>query len=147
MTVDEYIQADLPFYHITPYANKDQILASGLLARRCGAICVVRSDDYGIWNSIIDTQLTFPEGTRYLIIKLSPRKHSISETDIAQDSISESIAPLHNYIVRKSIPITKEDIIDDMYYSDHNLYYDETDVVGLEEYHIAPIPNRGDWQI
>lgn len=45
MTVQEYIDKNLPFYHITPAINKDGILKDGLhRGKNYNAICVVRSD-------------------------------------------------------------------------------------------------------
>ena len=57
MTVQEYIDNDLPFYHITPIINIKSILQYGIQPRSCGAICVVRGDDEEIWEDIISTQL------------------------------------------------------------------------------------------
>ena len=53
MTLQEYIDQDLPFYHITPSSNLGKILREGLIAKRCNAICVVRSDNPDIWKEII----------------------------------------------------------------------------------------------
>ena len=46
MTIQEYIEKDMPFYHITKASNKESILKYGLLPKNCicNAICSVRSD-------------------------------------------------------------------------------------------------------
>ena len=61
MTIEEYINRNLPFFHITKMENVDEILRIGLLlSKESGArhgICVVRSEADDIISEIIDCQL------------------------------------------------------------------------------------------
>lgn len=114
MTVQEYIDKNLPFYHITPAINKDGILRDGL---HCGkavkAICVVRSDDKDIWRDIAESQLSAGgKHNEFIVIKLLPRTHGIKAIDVAQDTIQERTSPLHNYIVKEVINVVEGDFID-----------------------------------
>ncbi len=115
MTIKDYIEKDLPFFHITRASNKDNILNNGLLPKTCKAICVVRSNEPIILDTIIATQLGDIKH-KYIIIKLSPKKHGIKVENVAEDSVDETTQPLHNYIVDiPSIKITESDIICDNY--------------------------------
>ena len=58
MTIQEYIEKDGPFYHISLLSNMDSIIQIGLLPKTCNAICVVRSDEQIVWDNIIATQFT-----------------------------------------------------------------------------------------
>ena len=110
MTIQEYIDMDAPFYHISLLSNMDSILKNGLLPKTCNAICVVRSNEKIVWDNIISTQLPSGIEQKYCIIKLSPRKHGIIADNVAEDSIDEPTQPLHNYIV--DIPCVKIDSVD-----------------------------------
>lgn len=114
MTVQEYIDKNLPFYHITPAINKNSILRDGL---HCGkavkAICVVRSDDKDIWRDIAESQLSAGgKHNEFIVIKLLPRTHGIKAIDVAQDTIQELTSPLHNYIVKEIINVTEVEFVD-----------------------------------
>lgn len=116
MTVQEYIDKNLPFYHITPAINKYGILRDGL---HCGkavkAICVVRSDDKDIWRDIAESQLSAGgKHNEFIVIKLLPRTHGIKAIDVAQDTIQERTSPLHNYIVKEVINVAEGDFIDNL---------------------------------
>ena len=116
MTIQEYIEKDLPFYHITNLHNKKSILKYGLKPKRCNAICVVRSGEQIVWDNIIATQI--PDGIKqkYIIIRLIPSKHGIGVNNVAEDSVDEPTQPLHNYIADiPSIRIDESDIICDNY--------------------------------
>ena len=53
MTVQEYIDSNLPFYHITPAENRDGILKDGLhKGDEYDAVCVVRSDKFSVLYEI-----------------------------------------------------------------------------------------------
>lgn len=115
MTVQEYIDNNLPFYHITNMGSLDSVLQEGLLrSRRSGArfgICVVRSDADDIISEIIDCQLQEDGTELYALISLFPEKHNISAADISRDPINEAIGPMCNYIIKEPILIGEEDII------------------------------------
>jgi hypothetical protein len=119
MTIKEYIEKDMPFYHITRASPKESILKCGLLSNRCNcnAICSVRSDAKIVWDNIIATQI--PGGIRksFLVIKLIPSKHGIGVDNVAEDSVDEPTKPLHNYIADiPSIKIDESDIVCDDYH-------------------------------
>ena len=115
MTVQEYIDNNLPFYHITNMESLDSVLHEGLLrSRKSGArlgICVVRSDADDIISEIIDCQLQEDGTELYALISLFPEKHNISAADISRDPINEAIGPMCNYIIKEPILIGEEDII------------------------------------
>lgn len=142
MTVKEYIEKDMPFYHITRTSNKDGILKNGLLRKRCNAICTVRSESIIVWDNIIATQLG-DITKQYTIIKLIPSKHKICVDNVAEDSISELIAPLHNYIVNiPCIRIDETDIVTDSYIVEGNPIPVPCDlIVSLDGYTQKPIPD------
>ena len=114
MTVQEYIDKNLPFYHITPAKNRDSILKDGLhKGVKYDAVCVVRSDDFSVLYDIASSQLSDlnAENEKFIVIRLLPSKHDIKAIDVAPDNVTDSTSPLHNYLVGKTFQITKEDII------------------------------------
>lgn len=112
MTVQKYIENNLPFFHITPAGNKDKILEHGLKNGIFNAICVVRSDNEDILYDIASTQLSGNEETKFIVIKLLPNKHNIKAEDVFEDNVTDPTAPLHNYLrANKYYTITEEDII------------------------------------
>ena len=115
MTVQEYIDKNLPFYHITPAINKDGILKDGLhRGKNYNAICVVRSDKFSILYDIASSQLSYCNGIEYndfIVIKLIPSKHGINAMDVAPDNVTDITNPLHNYIVEKTLQVTEDDIV------------------------------------
>ena len=143
MTVQEYIDNNLPFYHITHMATLDSIRERGLLASnnpgsRHG-ICVVRSMEDDIIAEIIDRQISpFLEARQfYAIIRLLPEKHQIAANEISMDPIDEPIAPMCNYICKESIPIQDDDIVDRDIQS--GLWRETiTRIIGLTEYQRNP---------
>lgn len=90
--------------------NIDNILKDGLCAKRCNAICTVRSCDERVWDSIINGQLSGFGDKEYAIIKLRPSIHDIAYEDLAADSTNEPTTPLHTYICKSCIRINKDDI-------------------------------------
>jgi len=142
MTIKEYIGKDFLFYHITPSSNKGNILKCGLLPKKCNAICTVRSDAQIVWDNIIVYQLG-DKKQEYTIIKLISSKHGIGVENVAEDSVSEPTAPLHNYIADiPCISIDESDIINDSYIVKGNPgpVPDEL-IVGLDGYTRKPIPD------
>ncbi|MBR7031522.1 MAG: hypothetical protein IKI06_09865 [Prevotella sp.] len=143
MTIKEYIEKDLPFYHISGLINKDSILKNGLKPMTCNAICVVRSNEQIVWDNIIATQIPKGIKQKYVIFKLIPSKHGIAVENIAEDSISEPTTPLHNYIADiPRISVDESDIVTDSYIGKGNPapVPDEL-IVGLEGYTRKPIPD------
>ncbi len=116
MTIQEYIEKDGPFYHISLLSNMDSILKNGLLPKTCNAICVVRSGEQIVWDNIIATQIPGGIKQKCIIIKLIPSKHGIGVNNVAEDSITEPTTPLHNYIADiPCIRIDKSDVICENY--------------------------------
>lgn len=117
MKIEEYINKNYPFYHITPMDNLESIKRNGLLRSESttrNGICVVRTNDDDIINEIIDTQLNkidTPEGTLYALIKLSPLKHKISADIVTADPIEEKNNKLYNYLCMDIHNIDDSDII------------------------------------
>ena len=143
MTVQEYIDKNLPFYHITPIEYEYDILKQGLLRSkgRVKAICTVRSDDEDIWHHIAETQLS--NGGIYkefIVLKLLPKKHSIEVANVAPDTIEEETTPLHNYIV-KDIKVDKEDIVKSFSIkSECSKMIDKSKIKHLTGYQIEGLP-------
>lgn len=143
MTLQEYIDQDLPFYHITPSSNLGKILREGLIAKRCNAICVVRSDNPDIWKEIINAQLAYTE-PYYAVIKISPRKYQIEVSEIAPDSSEkERMGPLQNYIDRLCVKVDESDIVERQFHRGICPDWDNIHhlAVKLEGYVHAPIPD------
>lgn len=143
MTIEEYIEKDLPFYHITLSSNRESILKNGLLPMKCKAICTVRSDEQIVLDNIIATQLITGIKERYIIIRLIPSKHGIGVDNVAEDSIDEPIAPLHNYIAGiPRIVIDESDIICNDYLVENSPGPVPNEmIVSLEGYTCKPIPD------
>ena len=143
MTINEYIEKDRPFYHLTSASNKESILKDGLRPKRCNAICTVRSDEKIVWDNIIATQI--PGGIKkiFIIIKLIPSKHGIGVDNVAEDSISEPTTPLHNYIADiPYIKIDESDIICDNYIVEKSPGPVPNELIErLEVYKRKPIPD------
>ena len=143
MTIKEYIEKDMPFYHITRASNKESIYKYGLQPKRCNAICTVRSDAQIVWDNIIATQI--PGGIKkiFIVIKLIPSKHGIAVDNVAEDSISEPTTPLHNYIADiPYIKIDESDIICDNYIVEKSPGPVPNELIEiLEGYMRKPIPD------
>ena len=118
MTIQEFIEKDMPFFHITSASNRESILKYGLQPKmcNCNAICSVRSDAKIVWDNIVATQLPNGMNKKLILIKLIPSKHGIGVDNVAEDSVSEPTTPLHNYIADiPYIKIDESDIICDNY--------------------------------
>ena len=113
MTVQEYIELDLPFFHITPIENKESILKYGLhRGKHFNAVCVVRSDEDVILHDIIISQLSNIDDDRdFIVIKLIPSIHQIKAIDVSPDDVSDPTNSLHNYLVDKTFLVSEMDII------------------------------------
>ena len=123
MSIQEYIENNLPFYHITKESNIQSILDFGLKKGRYG-ICVVRNINYGILDEIIRQINT--DGVRYFaVIEILPQKHDITADMVCEDGVDEPTAPLHNYIVKDEIAIKEEDIIIRNYVAKYKENFDE----------------------
>lgn len=125
MTVDDYIDNNLPFFHITDARNKDSILQNGILANK-GGICVVRTLVPQVIKYIVDEQLSggfdnpltgqkdIAFSGEYIIFKISPLDKGITSDNIVEDGQGYNTSltsPLHNYIKIKEIVVSEDDIV------------------------------------
>lgn len=115
MSIQEYIEANLPFYHLAKMENLDSILTDGLymstISGRRHGICVVRSMKDDIISEIIDRQLQETGRERFALIELHPREKGITADDVSIDPIDEIISPMCNYICIEPIHIEENDIV------------------------------------
>ena len=115
MSVEEYIEANLPFYHLTTMDCLDSILEAGLFrSRKSGCrfgICVVRSMEDDIISEIIDCQLQITGKEKFALIELFPKEMDITADDVSIDPVDDTIAPMCNYICKEPICIERENII------------------------------------
>lgn len=137
MTVQEYIENDHPFYHITRMNYLCSILEEGLLRNKTKrGICVVRSDEEDVLYEIIDRQLhtlDVNDLTTFALIRLTPQRHGILASEVIEHPNDEVAAPLYNFIDKKVIKITEDDIVRrDMQIGKWR--ETKTDVVGLTDY-------------
>ena len=132
MSIQEYIENDLPFFHFTPVSRINDILEKGLKKRTCVAICVVRSDDKSVLNEVI--RHTGTKKGVFAVIRLLPHKHRITSSMVCEDSVDELTAPLHNYIIKDAIKVDLEDvIIEDLCFS-NEIVFDNSSVEKLSGY-------------
>lgn len=144
MTVQNYIEQNRPFFHITKMDNIESILANGLQRRFShsrNGICVVRTDAEDIINEIIDSQLYDMEtdpNTKYCLIKILPNKHGITVSDVAEDPINEKMRHAYNYLCKDIIMIDEEDIVKrDLSIGNFRECVNEVDPL---EYYVIPCP-------
>ncbi len=140
MTIDEYINRDIPFYHVTPTVKLMKILTEGLRVGRNG-ICVVRSCEDRILNEII-RQINMDGYDSFAVIKILPSKHGVHAYEVCRDSVDEVTAPLQNYIVRTILPVDETDILFREYRPNWNIIVGEDEQFeDLDGYHLSPRPN------
>lgn len=124
MTIQEYIDADLPFYHMTDITNKDDILQSGLSNRsNIQGICVVRSNDNRVLHFIAQQIMgmsTTASNKNFCVFKIIPSKCNLTANDFGWDITTEFTNPLHSYIKKKTLNVTGEDICKYYTYMDEN---------------------------
>ena len=120
MTIQEYIDGNNPFYHITNMESLESILNNGLFSSSQSGcrhgICVVRSiaEDIiaeDIIAEIIDRQLQNTGHETFAIIKLLPSRHHFTAKEVSEDPIDEVIAPMCNYICQECITIQGDDVV------------------------------------
>lgn len=140
MTIQDYIERNLPFYHITPMSKLPSILKEGLKSIRRKPICVVRNCREPIINEIC-RQIDTEGENNFAIIKIQPKEKGINADMISEDSVDEPTAPLHNYIHVKMIKVSKNDVVKENYKPDPNVYeISEEDIIRLTGYMRTPYP-------
>lgn len=134
MSIQEYIEKDLPFFHVTPMSRIIDILEKGLKKGTCDAICVIRSDNKSVLNEVIRQINIGNEENVFAVIRLLPHKHHIKSSMVCEDSVDEPTTPLHNYIIKDAIKIDLEDvIIQDLCFS-NEIVFDNSLVEELSSY-------------
>lgn len=122
MNVQEYLENDLPFYHLTSVRNKDSILENGLSRNgNSQGICVVRSDDDRVLHLIAQQIIKLDK--EFCLFRIVPSVHELRVEDINCDITSEFSNPLHSYIEVDELIVSELDIR--KYYS-YNDVLDDT---------------------
>lgn len=140
LTIQEYINLNGCFYHLTPHSKLQSIKENGLRKGLNGGISVIRSIAPEVLQYLMG-EIETGEG-QYAIIQLSPKKHGITAEVLCEDTATgDRIAPLQNYIIMDSICITQDDIIDENYaFSSDYLPLDESVIKRLTGYVIPGRP-------
>ncbi|MEI7505042.1 MAG: hypothetical protein WCJ61_17345, partial [Paludibacter sp.] len=102
-----------------------EILQFGLSNRsNIQGICVVRSDDNRVLHFIAQQILKMDTSTTsnnyFCVFKIIPSNHNLTANDIDCDLTSEFTNPLHSYIKKKTLNVTREDICKYYIYMDEN---------------------------
>ena len=115
MTVQEWLENDNYFYHVTQKSNIPSILEKGLLKGRDNpfGICAIRNKEELILEYLCQMMLYTTDETIFSIIKISPKKHNLQISEITNDNVVEITNPLHNYIKRNKLVIDKDDVIEE----------------------------------
>ncbi len=111
MTPQDWTKCNRPFFHITATNNVPSILTSGLEKRNSLGICVCNCDDPKVIEYVTEMMLVEEGVWDYSVIRIFPKEHNLTENDLAGDQVVEGTNALHSYILRKSLPIKKEDIV------------------------------------
>lgn len=111
LTVDDFINLNFPFYHITPTSNLESIFQNGLEERNGLGICVSQSKHPLIIKYITEMMLNNGEDINFSIIEILPQKHNLLKSEIKKDNVEEATNEIHNYIKRDNIKISPKDVI------------------------------------
>lgn len=111
MTINDFINSNFSFYHITPSSNIDNIIKNGLQWKNPFGICVSQSKHPSVVKYITEMMLNNGEDTEFSIIEINPKKHNIKSNEIIRDDVEEGTNEIHNYIKRNSISISEEDVV------------------------------------
>lgn len=110
MTLEQYLEQNRPFYHITAENNMECIREKGIenrmdrvVGRRLG-VCVTRSNDLDMWKYIAERYLLM-DGKDFNVIELHPQNYALSPKSITADNADLPISNIHNYINRPSLHI------------------------------------------
>lgn len=138
-TIQEYIDQNCCFYHLTPHSNLQSIKEKGLRKGLNGGISVIRSIAPEVLQYLMG-EIETGEG-QYAIIRLSPKKHGITVEVLCEDTATgDRIAPLQNYIIMDNIRITQDDIIENYAFPSDYLPLDESVIKRLTGYVIPGRP-------
>lgn len=112
MTRSEWIENNFSFYHITQTRNLESIYLTGIENRNGLGVCVVRSRHELIVRFICEMMLNINDDLDFSIIEIIPSNIQLRPEEILDDNVEELTNCLHNYIIRDSIQVTKQNVID-----------------------------------
>lgn len=111
MTAKEWIKENKSFFHITPTRNIESILKNGLEKRNSLGICVVRSNHPKIVEYICEMMLIGDGDSDFSIIEIKPNEINLRISELSNDQVIEVTNPLHNYILRDKIQVSRQNIV------------------------------------
>ncbi len=112
MTLQEFLDSDNSFYHVTQTSNIQSILEQGLRNGNPLGICVIRSRHPLVIRFLVEMMLYNSDESSFSIIEIKPSQHNLKSGDIRDDQVVEETNPLHNYIRRRILTIKPEHIVD-----------------------------------
>lgn len=112
LSKQEFIDFQLPLYHITPTRNIENILEHGLKNNNGKGICFVQKKHPLVIQYIVETMLINEGDEEFSIIEIIPSKLGIQSNEIINDEVYEKTNVIHNYVTRNKIEISRENIID-----------------------------------
>ena len=143
MSIQEFVNSNQPFYHVTSMSNVDSILKNGIKKGRLNAICVVRSMENSILDEVI-RQINVSGEKYFAVIRILPQKHNVIADIVCEDTVDEPTAPLQNYIVKDVIKIKEEDIIIKDYEAKFKNCLEDKSIVKLTGYILPGRPENND---
>lgn len=125
----EFIDLDLPLYHITPTRNIEGIIKNGLQNRNGRGICFVQKKHPLVIKYIVETMLINDGDNDFSIIEIKPKSINLGHHEIKNDQVCEKTNCIHNYIARNIINVAEENIIQTY----HTLPFGIPNLIELEE--------------
>lgn len=107
----EFLDFNLPLYHITPTKNVDEILQNGIEKRNGIGICFVQKKHPLVIRYIVEMMLISEGDSDFSIIEIIPKNYEVTSSELINDNVEEGTNGIHNYILRDNISITKDNII------------------------------------
>src|SRR5688572_24584736 len=121
MTLDQYLQEDLPFYHITKTSNLPSIFQQGLRPGNPFGICVVRSKDPLVVKYIVEMMLFVDDEVDFTVLEIKPTQFGLKASEVIDDHVVEETNCIHNYIRRPTIFLTNANIVDSYVANRHGI--------------------------
>ncbi len=107
----EFIDLDLPLYHITPTRKIESILKNGLQNRNGKGICFVQKKHPLVIKYIVETMLINEGDNDFSVIEIKPKSINLQHHEIKNDQVYEKTNCIHNYIDREVINVAEKNII------------------------------------
>ena len=111
ISYSEFIELNLPLYHITPTKNIENILKNGLQNRNGKGICFVQKKHQLIIKYIVETMLINESDKDFSVIEIKPKTINLKHQELDNDQVYEKTNCIHNYIKRDVIEITEKNIV------------------------------------